>query len=99
VRIWIAGPEGPSHDFELLVAPRLGERISVACDGEVKEGEVASVVWRLRAIDHSRGAAADLALGGDPAGSVILVHVICDPRGEVIHAAFARDEVEVEHIG
>ena len=94
VRVWIEGPEGPSHDFELLEAPRVGERISIACDGKVLEGVVQSVAWRLRAID--RGApSSDLTLGAEPAGSVTLVHVICAPQAEVIRAAFARVETEI----
>ena len=99
VRIWIDGPEGPSHDFELLEAPRLGEHVSIASDGKVLEGLVTTVRWQLRAIDHAVASASDLTLGAEPAGSVVLVNVICAPRGEVVKAAFAREEIEANDAG
>lgn len=94
VRIWIDGPEGPSHDFEMLAAPRAGELISIACDGQVREGVVQSVAWRLRAVDRG-GPAADLALGAEPAGSVTLVHVICAPGPKAPQSAEAWAEADV----
>jgi hypothetical protein len=74
VRVWIAGAEGPSRDFELVEAPRVGERISVSVAGRIEEGVVTSVTWNLVAIERS----GDFVLD-DPVGSVALVHVICGP--------------------
>ncbi len=82
VRVWISGDEGPSHDFELLDAPRIGERISIAVEGEVEEGMVSAVTWRLQAIQPDAG---NLGLEGEPLGSVTIVHVICKPTAEVVH--------------
>ncbi len=42
VRIWIAGDDGPSQDFELLDPPRIGERISIGIGGRTEEGMVMS---------------------------------------------------------
>ena len=76
VRVWIAGAEGPSRDFELAEAPRVGECISISLAGRLEEGIVTSVTWQLVGIEGSPGA---LMLGVDPVGSVTLVHVICRP--------------------
>jgi hypothetical protein len=72
VRVWIAGAEGPSRDFELVEAPRIGERISISVAGRIEEGIVTSVTWHLVAIEGS----GDFVLG-EPVGSVTLVHVVC----------------------
>jgi len=92
VRVWISGPEGPSHDFELLDPPRVGERVTIAVAGESIEGVVASVAWQLQGIERTEG---DLSLEGEPAGSVTLVHVICDPRSEAFKMAAAGAEVDI----
>jgi hypothetical protein len=91
VRVWIQGPDGPSHDFELLSAPRIGERISIALAGETEEGLVAAVTWQLQGIERL---GADLSLDSEPAGSVSLVHVICRPLGEAARQAQAHAELE-----
>ncbi len=91
VRVWIAGSEGPSHDFELLSPPRVGERIAIAVGGEIQEGIATTVAWQLQAIEPVGG---DIQLQGDAAGSVTLVHVICSPRAEVVRMAFAEAEAE-----
>ena len=91
VRVWIAGSEGPSHDFELLSPPRQGERISIAAGNQVQEGVVTTVAWQLQAIEPSSG---DFTLQGDAAGSVTMVHVICSPRADVVRMAFAEDEAD-----
>ena len=76
IRVWISGAEGPSRDFELAEAPRVGECISISLAGRLEEGIVTSVTWQLVGIEGSPGA---LMLGVDPVGSVTLVHVICRP--------------------
>jgi hypothetical protein len=76
VRVWIAGAEGPSRDFELVDAPRVGDGISISVAGRLEEGIVTSVAWQLVGIEPSGN---DLALGVEPVGSVTLVHVICRP--------------------
>ena len=76
VRVWIAGAEGPSRDFELAEAPRVGDCISIAVGGRLEDGIVSSVTWQLVAIERS---ANELSLGIEPVGSVTLVHVICQP--------------------
>ena len=44
VRVWIRGAEGPSHDFELVDAPRVGERVVISLvGGGSQEGIVADV--------------------------------------------------------
>lgn len=91
VRVWIHGPDGPSHDFELISAPRVGERLSINSAAGVEEGVVDAVNWQLQAVDAN---AAELALEGEPPGSVSLVHVICRPVGEVIRSAFAAATVD-----
>ena len=87
VRVWISGDDGPSHDFELLEAPRIGERVNITIDGQAEEGVVASVSWHLQGVERAAG---ELALEGEPVGSVTLVHVVCNRTAEVIHANFER---------
>jgi hypothetical protein len=79
VRVWIAGAEGPSRDFELVEAPRVGDCISIALAGQFEEGIVTSVIWQLVGIER---AGADLTVGVEPVGSVTVVHVICQPQKE-----------------
>ncbi|QUD90604.1 hypothetical protein [Phenylobacterium montanum] len=79
VRVWISGADGPSHDFELAEAPRLGECISISIGGRFEEGVVTSVMWQLVAVEPT---ANDMSLGIEPVGSVTMVHVICQPCGE-----------------
>ena len=81
VRVWIAGEEGPSRDFELVVPPRVGEGISISIGGHFEEGVVTSVLWQLVGIEPSGN---DLVLGVEPVGSVTMVHVICRPPGDDI---------------
>jgi hypothetical protein len=69
VRVWIRGAEGPAHDFELLEAPRIGERVTIALAGHSEEGLVQGI---------ERGHD-DLAVEAEPAGSVTIVHVLCAP--------------------
>jgi len=92
VRVWILGPEGPSREFELLSAPRVGERISISHGGQLEEGIVASVDWHLQAMDAS---ASELMLDGEPPGSVTLVQVICRPAQEAAASAFSAEEAEL----
>jgi hypothetical protein len=75
VRVWISGADGPSHDFELVEAPRLGDHISINIAGETEEGFVARVSWHLQAIERTD----DLSLDSEPVGAVTMVHVICGP--------------------
>ncbi|HEX2558578.1 hypothetical protein [Phenylobacterium sp.] len=91
VRVWIQGLDGPSHDFELLSAPRVGERISVAVAGQTEDGIVTTVTWQLQAIERS---GSDLSIEAEPTGSVSLVHVICRPMGEAARQAQAYTEME-----
>jgi hypothetical protein len=77
VRIWVSGADGPSHDFELVQPPRVGEHISIAVGGSIEEGLVEDVSWQLLGIER---AAVDLPLDAEPVGSVSMVHVICKPR-------------------
>lgn len=74
VRVWIAGEDGPSRDFELATAPRVGDGISISLGDHFEEGVVTSVLWQLVGIDR---AANELVLGVEPVGSVTMVHVIC----------------------
>ena len=90
VRVWIDGDEGPSHDFELASAPRVGDRISIAIQGHVEEGVVATVSWHLQGIERAGGS---LALEGEPVGSVTMVHVVCSPAAEVAKVDFEGAEV------
>jgi hypothetical protein len=76
IRVWISGAEGPSLDFELAEAPRVGERISISTGGRLDEGVVTSVVWQLVGVERT---SKDLTLGFEPVGSVTMVHVICKP--------------------
>lgn len=87
VRVWINGPDGPSHDFELLDPPRVGERVTIAVAGESIEGMVTSVAWQLQGIERNEG---DLSLEGEPVGSVTLVHVVCDPKSQAFKLAGAE---------
>lgn len=89
VRVWIDGADGPSHDFELLDAPRVGDRVSVSIGHLAEEGVVASVTWRLQAVDAGAGG----QLEGEPAGSVTIVHVICRPPPEGVETASAAAAV------
>jgi hypothetical protein len=91
VRVWIDGDEGPSHDFELLAAPRIGDRISIAIEGQVEEGIVATVSWHLQGMERAGGS---LALEEEPVGSVTMVHVVCRPSAEVIKVDFEGAEVD-----
>jgi hypothetical protein len=85
VRVWISGADGPSWDFELVDAPRVGEHISISVSGKIEEGVVRSVSWQLLGIEGSGRA---LALAGDPMGSVSMIHVICGtPTGGLTVAA------------
>ena len=95
VRVWISGSEGPSHDFELLSAPRQGERISIASGGHIEEGVVIAVSWQLQAID---GAGGDLGLQGETMGSVTLVHVICSPSAEVVRMTHAEEALDTDAV-
>ncbi len=74
VRVWISGAEGPSHDFELVEAPRVGERIVIGVGADTEEGVVSAVSWQLQAIEPP---SAGMSLAIDPLGSVTMVHVIC----------------------
>ena len=74
VRVWISGAEGPSRDFELAEAPRVGECISISVGGRFEDGIVTSVVWQLVGVDPPPN---DIPLGFDPVGSVTMLHVIC----------------------
>ncbi|WP_395672798.1 hypothetical protein [Phenylobacterium sp.] len=74
VRVWISGADGPSHDFELVEAPRVGERIVISVGADTEEGVVSAVSWQLQAIEPP---GASLSLVAEPAGSVTMVHVIC----------------------
>ena len=91
VRVWIKGPDGPSFDFELLTAPRMGDRISVSLGSSIEEGIVEDITWQLRAAETQAG---ELSIEGEPVGAVSLVHVICRAAGEVLKADFAREEVD-----
>jgi len=79
VRVWIAGEEGPSRDFELVAPPRVGEGVSISIAGTFEEGVVTSVLWQLVGIEP---AATDLVIGVEPIGSVAMVHVICHRSGD-----------------
>lgn len=76
VRVWISGAEGSSHDFELVDAPRIGDRVVVGVGSETEEGIVDAVTWHLQAIDPPAG---DLPLAVEPLGTVTMVQVICRP--------------------
>ena len=91
VRVWISGADGPSHDFELVDTPRTGERISISVGGRIEEGIVTSVTWHLQAIQRSDG---DLALEGEPVGTVAIVHVVCSPTAEVVKLSYERVGLE-----
>ena len=91
--MWIQGADGPSYDFELVTTPRIGERIAIAHAGQVEEGVVDAVTWQLQAIEAS---GAEIALEGEPPGSVSLVQVICRPSAEVIRGAFTTAQIDVE---
>lgn len=91
VRVWISGADGPSWDFELLTAPRPGERITLTHAGKVEEGVVVTVDWHLQAIEAS---GVEIVLDGQPAGTVTLVQVICRPTAEVMTGA--SDAVELD---
>jgi hypothetical protein len=90
VRIWINGEDGPSHDFELLDPPRVGERVSIGIGGHTEEGIVMSVTWRLQGVARTEG---DLSLDGEPVGSVTVAHVVCGSTAEIIalHPAAAAE--------
>ena len=92
VRVWIHGPDGSSRDFELLSAPRVGDRISIAHGKELEEGVVALVDWHLQALE---GLSPELMLEGEPPGSVSLVQVICRPVEKTTVAGFSAAEAEL----
>jgi hypothetical protein len=85
--VWVDGADGPSHDFELLEAPRVGERVSISVGDETEDGIVDSVTWQLQAISGAAG-----SLEGEPAGSVTIVHVICHSRAAKPNEGAARAE-------
>ena len=91
VRVWIAGADGPSRDFELLTAPCAGQRISITMAGKVEEGVVTNVTWHLQAIETAQN---EIAIEGEPMGSVSLVHVICRPASEVLSGGFSTAEMD-----
>ena len=91
VRVWIDGDEGPSHDFELVEAPRIGDSISIAIEGRVESGVVTAVSWHLQGVARP---GASLALEGEPVGSVTMVHVVCRPATDVINADLEGAEVD-----
>jgi hypothetical protein len=91
VRVWINGSEGPSYDFELVDAPRIGDRIAIAVGGDSLEGVVSDVSWHLQAIEKMEG---DLALEGEPIGSVTAVHVVCDTPSAAFRQSRAAAEVD-----
>lgn len=91
VRVWISGADGPSHDFELVEAPRVGERIVVGVGSATEEGIVSAVTWHLQAIEPAAG---DLPLAVEPLGAVTLVHVICRPASDA--AAVAAESVALD---
>jgi hypothetical protein len=95
VRVWIAGAEGPSRDFELVEAPRVGECISISIGGRFEEGIVTSVIWQLVGIERTGN---DLTLGVEPVGSVTLVHIICHPpkAGDMVFSEGAISEYEAD---
>jgi hypothetical protein len=94
VRIWINGDHGPSHDFELVDPPRVGERIAIAIGADTEEGLVTSVTWRLQGVARAAG---DLSLDGEPIGSVTVVHVVCGASAQIValHPA-ATAEVDLD---
>jgi hypothetical protein len=96
VRVWISGAEGPSHDFELVEAPRVGERVVVGVGAETEEGIVTAVTWQLQAIDLPTG---DLPLAVEPLGAVTMVHVICRPVGTPEQIAAASAEIDAGALG
>jgi hypothetical protein len=97
VRVWIRGPDGPSHDFELVTAPQLGERVVVNSAEGLQEGIVEAVTWHLQAVEAG---AAEIALEGEPPGSVSLVQVVCRPSAPVLRGAFtAKEAIERAPLG
>lgn len=96
VRVWISGAEGPSHDFELVDAPRVGERVIIGVGAETEEGIVTAVTWHLHAIDTP---AADLSLVAEPLGAVTMVHVICRPVTPTAKLASAAADADISKIG
>lgn len=91
VRVWVHGAEGPAHDFELVDAPRVGDRVSVMLGNETEDGVVASVSWQLQAIEPP---ANDLAITAEPVGTVAIVHVICRPATRLDDAAVMVEGVD-----
>ena len=91
VRVWISGEEGPSHDFELLDAPRVGEQVTIALSDHSEDGIVTSVSWHLQGIERSGEA---LSIEGEPLGSVAVVHVVCRPKPHGLTLAYERAEVD-----
>jgi len=92
VRVWISGADGPSHDFELVAAPRIGERVVIGVGAETEEGIVDAVTWQLQAIDLPAG---DMPLAVEPLGTVTLVHVICRPETPRLKAAVEGAAVDL----
>ena len=91
VRVWINGAEGQSYDFELVEAPRIGERIAIAVGAETLDGVVSDVSWHLQGIEKMEG---DLALEGEPVGSVTAVHIVCDTPSDAFKRARTAAEVD-----
>jgi len=91
VRVWIHGADGASRDFELVEAPRVGERISIAHGTQTEDGVVAAVTWNLQAIE---AAGSELSLEAEPVGAVSVVHVLCHPQAEVIRGAFGTAKAD-----
>jgi hypothetical protein len=96
VRVWISGEDGPSHDFELLSAPRVGEQVSIALPDRTEDGTVRSVSWHLQGIERISGA---LSIEGEPLGSVTIVHVVCGPRPDGLLATYEQAEVDPMELG
>jgi hypothetical protein len=91
VRVWISGEDGPSHDFELLDAPRVGEQVTIAFADRTEDGVVMSVAWRLQGIER---ADSDLSIDGEPLESVSIVHVVCSPKTEGLKVGAASAAVD-----
>jgi hypothetical protein len=86
VRVWIAGPDGPARDFELVSPPRIGERICIATSHGLEEGVVETITWQLQAVEPTT---TELLLEGEPPGSVSLVQVVCRRPTEALHRVLA----------
>ena len=96
VRVWISGEDGPSHDFELLSAPRVGDQVSIALQDHTEDGTVSSVSWHLQGIERASGA---FSIDGEPLGSVSIVHVVCGPKSEDLLVGYDQAEVDPMELG